>query len=232
MLTDALTYLKRSDDVWKTTIIGGLFVLLGVLVLPMFFVWGYVVRVLERTSRGNDEVPTFGDWRALTIDGAKAFAIVAAYALVPLAVGGVLFGSLWFTVGTDPGTLGSVAIALGSLLTFAIMVAVAYTIPAALAHFAVEGRLRAGFEFSALRSSIATSTYAVGWLLALAIVFGGAVLTGLLNEIPVLGALMGAIASFYALVAAYYVIGQTWENLHPVSLEEGREGPSSERPAI
>ncbi|ELY51629.1 DUF4013 domain-containing protein [Natronolimnohabitans innermongolicus] len=232
MLTDALTYLKHSTDAWKTTLIGGLFVLLSVFIVPMFFVWGYVVRVLERTARGNDEAPTFDDWRELTVDGAKAVAILAAYALVPIVVGGLLFGGLWFAVGTDPGTLGSAAIAVASLLMLALTITVAYVVPAALARFATEGRLRAGFEFDALRPSLATSTYAVGWLLALGIVFAGSLLAGLLGEVPVVGALLGAIVSFYALVAAYYVVGQTWADLHPVSLEEGREEPSSERPAV
>ena len=106
MLTNVVTYLKNSDDVWKTTIIGGLLVLASVLVLPAVLVWGYVVRVLERTSRGDDEVPRFNDWGALTADGAKAVAILLADGLIPFVVGGLLFGSVWLAVvGRTPGDL-------------------------------------------------------------------------------------------------------------------------------
>ncbi|WP_339102642.1 DUF4013 domain-containing protein [Haloterrigena salinisoli] len=232
MLTTAVTYLKNSDDAWKITIIGGLLVLASVLVLPAVLVWGYVVRVLERTSRGEDEAPEFDDWGALTVDGVKAIAILLAYGLLPFVVGGLLFGGVWLAVGSDPGTLGAVALGISSLVTLAAMAAVAYTVPAALARFATEGRLGAGFEFDALRPSLATGTYAVGWLQAVGIVFAGALLSGILAEIAILGAILGAIVSFYALVSAYYVIGQTWERLHPVSLEETRERPSAERPAV
>ncbi|ELZ19177.1 hypothetical protein C477_09264 [Haloterrigena salina JCM 13891] len=232
MITTAVTYLKNSDDVWKTAIIGGLLVLASVLVLPAVLVWGYVVRVLERTSRGDDEAPRFDDWRALTVDGAKAVAILLAYGLLPFVVGALLLGGVWLAVGGDPGTIGTMAFGIASLLTLAAMLAVAYTVPAALARFATEGRLGAGFEFGTLRPSLATGTYAVGWLQAVGIVFAGALLSGLLTEIPILGAVLGAVVSFYALVSAYYVIGRTWERLHSVSLEETREQPSAERPAI
>ena len=232
MLTDALTYLKDSDDVLKTTILGGVFVLLSVLIIPVFFVWGYVVRVLERTGSGDDDAPTFDDWGALTVDGAKAALIALAYSLVPLAVGGVLFGSLLVATGGEPGPIGTVAIGLIGLLTVALALAVAYVVPAALANFATEGRLGAAFAFGALRPGLTTGTYAVGWLQAAAIVLVGSLLSGVLTDIAVLGALLGAIVSFYALVSAYSVIGRTWERLHPVSLEERPETPSADRPAI
>ncbi|MDQ2049495.1 DUF4013 domain-containing protein [Natronolimnohabitans sp. A-GB9] len=232
MLSDALTYLKDSDDVWTTTIIGGLFVLTSFLVLPLFFVWGYVVRVLERTSQGSVDPPTFGDWRVLTIDGVKTVAILLAYALIPAVVGAFLSGGVLLATGGEPGAVGAAALVASGLLVVALALAVAYTVPGALARFATERRLGAAFEVDALRPSLTTSTYAVGWLQALGIVLVGSIVAGLLGEVPVVGAGLGAIVTFYALVSAYYVIGRTWADLHPVSLEEASDESSTERPVV
>ncbi len=232
MLSESLTYLKDSDDALKTSIIGGLCLLFGFLLIPLFLVWGYVVRVLDRTSHDDDEAPGFEDWGDLTIDGAKAFAILLAYSLVPAVVGAVLFWGVWLATGGAPGTIGAIGFLLAGALTLTAFVAAAYVSPAAIANFATERHLGAGFDVDELRSVLATGTYATGWLLAFGIVVVGSFVSGILNAVPLIGTVLGAIVAFYALVAAYYVIGHTWGDLHPVSLEEGDDGSSSERPAV
>lgn len=232
MLSESLTYLKDSDDALKTSIIGGLCLLFGFLLLPLFLVWGYVVRVLDRTSRGDDEAPGFEDWGDLTVDGAKAVAILLAYSLVPAFLGGVLFGGVWLATGGTPGSIGAIGFVLAGALTLAAFVAAAYVSPAAIANFASDRRLGAGFDVDDLRPVLATGTYATGWLLAFGIVVVGSFVSGILNAVPFVGTVLGAIVAFYALVAAYSVIGHTWGDLHPVSLEGADDEPSSERPAV
>jgi hypothetical protein len=232
MLSDAIEYLKDSDDAWKTSIIGGLCLLFGFLLIPLFLVWGYVVRVLDRTSRGDDVPPVFDEWGELTVEGAKAFAILLAYSLVPVVVGVTLVGGVWAATGGSPGSIGAAGFVLAGLITLVLFVAAAYVSPAALANFAEDRRLGAGFDFEELRPVLATGTYATGWLLAAGIVLVGSFVSGLLNAIPFVGTVLGAIVAFYALVAAYYVIGHTWGDLHPVAVD-GTDGEASrERPAI
>lgn len=234
MLTESITYLKNSDDVWKTSIIGGILLLFGFLLIPLFIVWGYVIQVLARTAHGDDEPPRFENWSGLTVDGAKAFVILLAYGLVPLAIGGVLFTSILAATGGSPGSIGIAGLLLAGLLTFITMVAAAYTVPAGLANFADTRRIGSGFDLDTIRPTLRTGTYATGWLLAFGIVLVGSFVAGILASIPFLGAILGAIVTFYALVAAYYVIGQTWEELSPVRLEEREQDDdlSTERPAV
>jgi hypothetical protein len=232
MLSESLNYLKASDEVWKTSIIGGVLLLFGFLLIPLFLVWGYVVRVLDRTSRGDDEAPIFEEWSELTIDGAKAVAILLAYSLVPVVVGTALIGGILVAAGGSPGSLASAGLIIATLLTVVLFAAAAYVSPVALANFAAERRFGAGFEFEALRPVLATGTYATRWLLALGIVLAGSIVSGALNAIPFIGTVLGAIVAFYALVAAYYVIGHTWADLHPVSIDETGGDRSAERPAI
>ncbi|WP_306052407.1 DUF4013 domain-containing protein [Natronococcus wangiae] len=232
MLSEAIEYLKNSDDAWKTSIIGGVLLLFSFLLIPIFLVWGYIVRVLDRTSRGDDEAPVFEEWGELTVDGAKAFAIILAYSLVPVVVGGILFGGVWLATGGTPGSIGAAGFVLAGLLTVALFVAAAYVSPAALANFTAERRIGAGFDLESLRPVLSTGTYATGWLLAAGIVIVGSFVSGILNAVPFVGTALGAIVAFYALVAAYYVIGRTWRDLHPVSVDEPNEESPTERPAV
>ncbi|SDR17040.1 DUF4013 domain-containing protein [Natronobacterium texcoconense] len=232
MLSEAINYLKESDDVWKTTILGGVFLLFSFLLIPLFFVWGYVVRVLDRTANGNDEPPVFDDWSELTVDGAKASVILLAYALIPIVVGIVLVAAVAGVTGGEPGSAGAAALVLAGLVTLAVAVGAAYVVPAGLANFASERRIRAGFHLETLRPVLSSGRYAAGWLLAVGIVVVGSFVSGILSPIPFLGPVLGAIVGFYALVAAYYVVGHTWDDCRSIVVDEGDPEPSGERPAI
>ena len=232
MITDAITYLKESDQVWRTSIIGGLLLLFAFLLIPLFVVWGYVLRVLDRTASGDETAPAFEDWGELTVEGAKAFVILLAYSLLPIVVGGVLFGAVAIAAGGEFGSIAAAGAVLVGLVTFALVVAAAYVVPAALANYAEERRIGAGFERETLRPVLTSGTYATGWLLALGIVIVGSFAAGILASVPFVGAVLGAIVSFYALISAYYVIGRTWGELHPVQVDEGGPDFTADRPAI
>lgn len=232
MISEAIGYLRSSDDVWKTTIIGGVLLLFGFLLIPLFLVWGYVVRVVDRTAHGDEEAPVFDDWGAMTVEGAKAFAILLVYSLVPVVVGSVIVGGAWAATGGEPGTLASAVMALGGLLTVALIVAAAYVAPAAIARFSEDRRLGDGFDFETLRPVLSSGTYATRWLLSLAVILVGSVISGILNGIPIVGLVLGALVTFYVLVTAYYIIGHAWADAQPVSLEDQGGDLPSDRPAV
>ena len=92
MISESTSYLRNSDEVVKTVLIGGVLSILSFLLIPAFIVSGYLVRVLQRTMHGNNEAPVFDDWEGLLVDGPKAFAITFVYGLVSAIVGFVLVG--------------------------------------------------------------------------------------------------------------------------------------------
>lgn len=218
MISDSITYLRNSDEVVETVLIGGVLSILSFLLVPLFIVLGYLVRVLRRTMNGDDEAPVFEDWETLLIDGLKAFAITLVYGFVPAVVGFVLVGGgVAAALSGDSGALiGGLSILVGGLLSLALALAAWYVIPAATANFAETGRLASGFDIDTLRPVLLSGTYATGWLLALGVLVAGGVVVSVLNVVPVLGAIVGVFVSFYATVAAYYIIGHTWADLHPV----------------
>ncbi|MEM4781184.1 MAG: DUF4013 domain-containing protein [Halalkalicoccus sp.] len=219
MIDEAIRYLKEGDDAVRTVLIGGVLTLFAFLIVPLFAVAGYLVRVLDRAGRGDEEPPVFDEWGALIVDGLKASAIAFVYALVPAVVliAFLASGGLLGATGSDLlGAIGGLTALVGGVVWLALSLLVAYAVPAALANFAESRRVSAGFDVETMRRVLANRTYATGWLTAFAIIVVGGVVSSLLNVVPVLGFIAGAFVGFYAAVAAYYVIGKTWGEIrHP-----------------
>ncbi|WP_336344158.1 DUF4013 domain-containing protein [Halalkalicoccus ordinarius] len=226
MISEAVGYLKESEDASRTVIIGGILTLFGFLIVPLFAVAGYLVRVLDRTASGDDEAPVFEDWGELIVEGAKATAIAFVYALVPMAVlfaaglSGMVLGS---TGSNALGAIGGIGVFVGMLLWLGLSLAAVYAAPAALANFAEKRTLAAGFEVETMRRVLVDKTYATGWLTALLVIIVGGVVSSLLNVIPILGFIASAFVGFYVAVTAYYVIGHTWGQIEHAPVREQPE---------
>lgn len=228
MIPAAMNYLRESEDAATTVIIGGILTLFAFLIVPLFAVAGYLVRVLDRTASGEEEPPIFEDWGDLIVEGAKASIVAFVYASVPtvvllaFVVSGGLLGS------SDSGVLGAVGaigVVLGLVAWIGLSLAAAYVVPVALANFAENRTLGAGFDRATLGRVLVDRTYAVGWLTALAVVVAGGLVAGLLSLLPIVGAIAGAFVSFYAAVMAYYVVGRTWGELRHVPAREQPAAP-------
>lgn len=240
MFTQSLTYLRDSSDAFKTVFVGGILLVLGFLIVPTITVVGYLMRVLRRTSSGDETAPTFDDFDDLiemTKEGIPGFVVALVYGIVPAIVVGVTFGGaiLSFVLGDASGSgglvgLGVGALVIGGLLGLALGLVAAYITPAALANVAERGTIGSGFAFGDLRPVLLSGAYATGWLTAFAVLIVGGLVAGLLNVIPGLGTVLGVFVQFYFLVAAYYVIGKTWERATGVS--GGEDVQSTERPAV
>ena len=239
MFNESLEYLRKSDDWVKTVLIGGFLTLVGVLVVPIFVVLGYLMRVLRATIAGDETPPAFDEWGEMTVDGLKAFVVAFVYGVVPsvvvLVFGGIgLVGVIVGSGGDGPGVgaaLGGLTALVGLLLGFALSLVAMYVVPAALANYAETDRVGAAFDIGELRPVLTSGAYATAWLIGFAVVFAAGIVTSVLNVVPFLGVVVGAFVTFYALVAAYYAVGTAWGQLHPVAVIEESEA-SGERPAV
>jgi hypothetical protein len=231
MISSSITYLRNSDELVKTILIGGVLSILSILLIPAFIVSGYLVRVLRSAIAGEAAAPTFGEWGELFVDGLKAFVIAFVYGLVPAVVGFVLVGGsviATFSTESGAGLLGGVGLLFGLAVSVVLGLAAWYLIPAATANFATTGRLSAGFDIGALRPVVTSKRYATGWLLALGVIVLAAIVAGMLNVIPVLGTIVGVFVSFAASVVAYHIIGRTWADLQPIVMRDN--GMIDDRP--
>ena len=238
MISESLSYLRESDEWTRTTLIGGVLLILSFLVFPVVFVYGYAMRVLRNTMHDDDTVPVFDDWGEMGVDGLKAAVIVLAYGIIP----GIVFTAIMFVggglgalTGSDAGAAAGLLVMLaGGLVAFVLGLVAAYIVPAALMNYAEKGTVGAGFDAGSIRTVATNRTYFNGWLYAFAIGLGVAVVFGVIGLVPILGWLvtfvLGPFVYFYASVAVAYIFGHTWAEMHPVEVR--REATPDEQAAI
>lgn len=200
-LNDVLTYPTESDDWVKTVLIGGVLSLFGFLLVPLFLVYGYLVRALRANLEGEPEPPTFDAWGELLVDGLKATIIGFVYMLVPLVVMAVTVGGavLAMATGSEAGAAaGFGGMMLGFFVTIVLMLLFGYLATVAIVNFAREGRFGAAFDVDVISGVALDRAFAVPWLLSVAVF----VAASLVNVVPLIGTLLAVFANFYALVVA------------------------------
>ena len=210
-LERVVTYPTNSDDWIKTVLIGGVLTLLSVLIVPAFFVYGYVVRALRAGIDDAEEPPVFDDWGTLLKEGVIAFVIVVVYQLIPLLVFAVTVGGSLAAIGSgsDVGAGAGIAGLLGGLALFTVLALVfGYVTLIGLANYAHVGTFGSAFDIDVIRSVATDGAYAIPWLYGVGILIAAAVVAGLLNIVPVLGAIVGVFVTFYGQVAAAWVWGR------------------------
>lgn len=208
MLLEAINYPRRSDHVLKTLLIGGVLSLLSVLVIPALVLVGYLLRVLRHTNAGDDDLPEFGDWGRLTIDGLKAALIVIGYAIVPVA----LFA---LSVGVLSGSLELI----GYVASGVAYAALVYCLPAALTVFAREQRMGAAFSLGGLRPVLTSRQYVAGWLRAVVVGIASGLIGAALGLVPIVGFVVSVFAAFYVNLVTAYILGHAVADADTLAVE-------------
>jgi hypothetical protein len=206
MLGDALSFPRRSDDWLPTLLIGGVLSVLGFLVVPIFVVQGYFVRVLAAAAADEAAAPSFTDWGGLVVDGLKLLVVNLVYGLillVPLGVVLAVTGAIAAGGGESTRLFASLLGLVGLLVVAALGIVVAYVVPAAAANFAVEGRLGAAFDFSTVFAAAFSGDYAVAWLLGVGVGLVGGLVGSVLSFLVV-----GVFVLFYVQVSTFYLFGR------------------------
>lgn len=208
MLEDGLSYPVRGDWIGRI-IIGGALSFLSFLILPVFLVNGYLLRVLEGTIRGEEEPPEFTEWGSLFAKGVGAFVIVFAYALIPvvlyLLIVSMFLGGGAAVGGEAGGFLAGFGI-LAMILSIPVILVIYYLIPAALSNYAAEGEVTAGFAFGVIKDVVLTSEYLIAVLLPIVVAVLLWMATFVL-AITVIGLVFLPFIQFYGQVAIFRMFG-------------------------
>lgn len=156
----AFTFVTEDPDWISKILMGGLFSFLSLLLVGVFFVAGYLVRLIRRSARGEEPVlPPWDDLGGIFTDGLSAVAVHlihgALFFLVPVLVGcGAGFMGGGFAGlsggGRNAEDAAAVLFATGFLAFYALAavagLALSLYLPAAFVRFAVQERFQAAFE--------------------------------------------------------------------------------------
>ena len=209
-LERVVTYPTNSDDWLKTVLIGGALTLFSFLIVPAFFVYGYVLRVLRDGIEGTEEPPVFDDWGTLLKEGVVAFVIVLVYQLIPLLVFFLTVGGSLAAIasGSEAGAgVGIVGLFGGLALSTLLALAFGYVTLIGLANYAHVGTLGSAFDLDLIRSVATDRAYAIPWLYGVGVFLAAAIVASVLGIVPFVGAIAGVFVTFYGQVAAAWVWG-------------------------
>lgn len=152
----AFTFVKEDPDAVKKVLIGGVFALLGVVLVGAFFLGGYFVRLIQRTVREERlPLPEWDDFGGLFRDGLKVVGAYLAYTLGLYLLVGCPFAVLMMGVGAASGRRGSgggieALFALAGMGLYGVLLlgslVVSIYLPAALVRLGLSGEFRAAFQ--------------------------------------------------------------------------------------
>lgn len=212
MLEDGLGYPVRGDWIGRI-IIGGVLGFLSFLLFPLIFLNGYLYRVLAGTIGGEEIPPEFTDWGDLFVKGVGVTVIGFAYAIVPLALYGIIvvgFLGAGAAVGNGSGGFLAGMGILAALLLIPVLLFVYYIIPAAIGNYARTGDISAGFDINAISSVVFTSDYLAAILLPIVI---GVLLwiVAFVLAVTIIGVVFLPFVQFYGQVAIFRMFGTAFE---------------------
>lgn len=205
MIEPALRYQTEGDDWIKRVLIGGALVFLSFFLVPIFTVYGYLLEVMRQVMRGDvAEPPAWGDYDIvqLSINGAKAFAILFAYGLVVGFVA-LLPGGVIFLLGAvlQSGIITALGTLIVTLLSLLGVIITAVVTPIMVCNFVLKGDLSAGFDIEVLRTFITNRTM----LRALGIAIVVSFLVNIVSNIVFFTIIGPAIIGFFGLSAVAYI---------------------------
>jgi hypothetical protein len=214
----SLTY-AFDDDRWVVKLlIGALLMLFSFLIVPAFFVQGYLVKIVRNMMDGvENPLPEWDDWGKLFMDGLYliiAGIVYTAPIWLIMCCAGLLFLPAGFTEGDISEMMaitGSIGFMLLLCLAMIVGVIISLLYPALTIQYAKEDNLAACFRFSEVIGMTRDNLGDV--IIALLVLFGVGLVLGLLGIIPIIGWIIAIFASIYTTVVSGHLFGQIGQNI-------------------
>ncbi|ARS89578.1 DUF4013 domain-containing protein [Natrarchaeobaculum aegyptiacum] len=151
LLRFAIGYPSRRG--LKPLLIGTVFTLFSILIIPAFFVAGYMVRLTRAAIRGEPEPPAFDDWGDIFVDGLGLLVV-----FIPVLI---VYWLLLFVTGE-----------IHWLLNVLVALAFAYVAPSIYLSYAVSDSWFGAYDTGRLQRLLTHRTYAIGLLLYVLVING------------------------------------------------------------
>ncbi|MGA7617591.1 MAG: DUF4013 domain-containing protein [Thermoanaerobaculia bacterium] len=203
----SFAFVFEDPDWLNKILLGGLFYLLGVVIVGWFIVFGYLAalarNVIAGVERPLPEWSGIGDYFA---EGLKLFAVGLVYLLPNFLLALMWFGlSVLFDASDSWRVSGPFAMVLLALFSVPIVLIVYVTMPAALIRVVVTRRFSAAFEFGRVWDLIRFN--AINYLLTIATY----IIASFVGQLGFLLCCIGVFfTSFWGLVVTTHAMAQTY----------------------
>jgi uncharacterized protein DUF4013 len=199
-----------DDPRWVPKVLmGGLFALLSFLIVGIFFLYGYMARLVRNVIAGMQyPLPEWDDLGEYFAEGLKLFAVAIVYAIpIGLIIGAVMIPAVILGGGDNETArnIGGLTASCIWCLIFPLSLALAVWMPGALLMVIVTGRFSAGFEFSHIADFIRANLG--NYLLAFVVWLIARFAAGLGFLLLCVGLLF---TMFWAFTVAAYAFGQVY----------------------
>jgi len=211
-ISRAFTYFLEDKRWPQKAIIGVLFMLASLLIVPYFFVLGYQLAIVRSVAAGEDRVlPEWTDLGRMFKEGASLFLISLVYS-IPLLIVVAVVSLLGIIVG-EPGQGGLRGLLIGlAVAAFIVgwLVVVAYAAVLRLASPAIAGTyVRTGRISRTLQPGVIIGLIRADIKAYLLVFLMTAFVTSAISAIGLLACCIGVfVTSFYALLVNAHLIGQ------------------------
>lgn len=159
IISDSIKYPSSN---WGKILILGIIIIASILIVPIFLLYGYILRIMKATLAGLDELPEFDEIGDMFVDGLKVFVVGIVYA-IPVWIIAAIIGAVMGNVSSTTATVGPAmvwAIFFGNIIFVIIAVIIGLIEVMAIANMAYnDGDLGAAFRFSEILDYIAR----IGW---------------------------------------------------------------------
>ena len=214
IFSDSLGYPSKN---LKRVLVLGISLLFSILIIPIFLLLGYALRVIEKSVEGEVEPPAFDDLGAMIVDGLKYIVAVIGYFLIPWILMGMgIIPVIASITANDMMSSGASVIALltgSGLFLFGVLLAIVISVIAnmGIANMAHTGKLGAAFRFGEILriiGSIGWGRYIIWYIVLIVIAMLFSVVGMLLGIIPLIGVLVHVLLiAPYVFIFQYRAIG-------------------------
>ena len=187
---------------------GLLLLFLGsILIIPIILAVGYVFRIIEHTINGSDELPPFGEWGNMLIDGIKYLVATAIYLIVPNILTFILSAGVLASIYAGGSQINLILVSAIGII-FALPFDLVYIM--ALGNMVHEDRFGAAFDFSKIFGLIGK----IGWSKYISYIIVFAVIGFLLGTVAQFGTFLrisfgwewGAVGILISLLVQVYLV--------------------------
>lgn len=207
------------SDGWGPLAISAVFTLLSFLLIPIFFLYGYVYRITEAAAWGDTIQPRFDEYGDMFVSGLAFVGLFIVYGVITF-VPVVLLVAVGAEAGV-PGVAGIIGLLVGLLF--------AYFGPAVLTLYPVTGSFSAALSPSRITNFAFTGKYLGSFLLFIVLYFAIQIAFTVLIfalAITVIGLLL--VIPLYLVIPAYllYFTGAYWGATYYEAAQEGLVEPA------